>query len=101
MQSVKNFLKKFIFGIIGVCVLFGFKMYNKGQSHDTMRAELVQACDKEKPCIKAVNKHFDACFDSAYSSGSRREDSSFDQSRFLSCFNQKSGKTYFSADLAH
>lgn len=101
MQYLKNYLKQVIFALIGFGALFGYKMYNKGSSHDSMKADLVQACAKEKPCIGAVNKHFDACFEGAYSAGGRRKGSSFDQSRFLSCFNEKSGKTYFSADQAH
>lgn len=102
MQALKNWLKQAVMGLIAVAALLGYRFYNKGQSHDTIKADLVKMCEKEQACVSAVNRHFDACFDTAYSMGGRRKSASFDQNQFLNCFNQKAGKTYFSvADTAH
>jgi hypothetical protein len=102
MQALKGYFKQLMFGLMAAAVLLGLKVYNKGQSHDNMKADLIKMCESEKPCIKAVNKHFDSCFDSAYKTGGRRKADSFNQGQFLSCFNQRAGKTYFSvAEHAH
>lgn len=102
MQGLKNWLKQVVFGLIAAAALLGYRFYNKGQSHDAMKADLVKMCESEKPCVAAVNRHFDACFDNAYNMGGRRKGASFDQSQFLNCFNQKAGKTYFSVgETAH
>ena len=102
MQALKHFFRRFVFALIAGGALFGYKMYNKSESQSHMRADLIKMCEKEKPCISAVNKHFDSCFDGAYSAGTKRKGASFNQNTFLSCFNQRAGTTYFSvAEQAH
>ena len=87
-------VKKIGGGIVAAALILGLKFYNKSSSQDDMKAQLVKLCEGDSGCLANVNEHYTSCFDDNYRM--KRRGSGLNMSGFLSCFNQKSGKQYFS-----
>jgi hypothetical protein len=82
--------------VFGIALVLGLKFYNKGATHDEVRAQLLDVCGKrDKPCVSAVKKHFDACFADNYDIGTSRNAGHLNEDAFLRCFNERSGTPVF------
>ena len=81
--------------IVVIAAIVGWKFYNKSQDKTEIKAQLVEVCDKEDACIKAVEEHYSACFDDSYKMGGRREGSSIDGAKLANCINTKAGDNFF------
>jgi hypothetical protein len=93
-----NTLGKIVGGAVVVAAVVGMKMHNKGATEREARETLRNLCAGEAACLEAVETHFDACFESAYSMGSRRRSASFDGQEMVQCINTKSGVEHFGWD---
>ena len=82
-----------ILAIIGVTV--GLKFYNKNAARDDAKARLIEVCEGDSGCVRAVEKHFEQCFESSYSMGGRRRAAKFDLDKLVKCLNDASGESYF------
>lgn len=88
-------LKKFAFAIVGVTVALGIKFYNKSATAKEVKQEMLSICSTDSSCQNAVNNHFQKCFNSSYSMGSRRRSSTLDTRKLSICINSSSGVNYF------
>jgi len=91
-------MKRLAGALIGVVALVGMKFYNKASAHDDVRARLVELCEGDEQCQTAVRTHYDACFESSYKMGGRREGSKLDVNTLVACVNSKAGEEYFAVD---
>jgi hypothetical protein len=91
-------MKRLGAALVGVVVLVGMKFYNKASAHDDVQSRLIELCEGDAQCQSAVRTHYDACFDSAYKMGGRRQGSKLDVNALVACVNTKSGEDYFSVD---
>lgn len=90
--------KRILGALVGVAVLIGMKFYNKSSSHDEVRARLVELCAGDASCGRAVEQHFESCFDASYKLGGRRQSSHLEAEQLVSCINSRSGKEHFTFD---
>ena len=91
-------MKKVAGALFGIVALVGMKFYNKASAHDDVRARLVQLCEGDNACQTAVSTHYEACFDSSYKMGGRRQSSKLDESALVNCVNSRAGEDYFTVD---
>lgn len=85
-----------IWGVLIVAaIVLGLKFYNKHSDKSEVRGKMVQLCEGEAACVKAVETHFEACFEAAYKMGGRRSASRLEAEQFVQCVNSRSGKPYF------
>jgi hypothetical protein len=89
--------KRLLAGLVAAAALIGMKFYNKASTHDDVKARLVELCAGDAECQAAVNTHFEACFESSYKMGGRRQSSRLDVDAFVKCVNTKAGQPYFVA----
>jgi hypothetical protein len=81
--------------LIGVLAILGLRLYGKASAHDDVKARLVELCATDAECLADVQKHYDACFESAYGAGGRRASSRVDVDALVRCVNSRSGVPYF------
>jgi hypothetical protein len=81
--------------ILIIAVVVGLKFYNRSSSHDEAKARLLEVCEGDAGCIKAVEQHYERCFEASYKMGGRRQSSKFDLNKLVGCLNDASGETYF------
>jgi hypothetical protein len=89
-------MRKVLGIVIAIAVVFGIRLWSKSNAESTVRQRLVEVCEGEAPCVAAVEKHFDACFEQSYSMSRRR--SRLDNDKLVTCINDRSGAEWFSAD---
>jgi hypothetical protein len=90
--------KRLAGALLAVVAVFGMKFYNKASAHDDVKARLVQLCEGDSECQADVDKHYDACFDSSYKMGGRRQSSKLDVDALVKCVNARSGVPYFAVN---
>jgi hypothetical protein len=90
--------KRLLGALVAVVAIVGMKFYGKASAHDDVKARLVALCEADAECQAAVEAHYDACFDSSYKMGGRRQSSSLDVDALVRCVNSKSGVPYFAVD---
>jgi hypothetical protein len=95
---VKRFGSRVVFGLLGAGALIGYKFYQRGQSHDEVKAELVKICEEDAACQAAVNAHFDACHEEAFRLGGRRSSAELDTGALTRCINTAAGDDIFSVE---
>ena len=78
-----------------ILLLLAFKFYNKSDDHSDVQEQLIQICEFEEACEKAVEYHFDSCFEENYSIGTNRRGAKLKVGELLGCINQKMGKEIF------
>ena len=78
-----------------ILLLFAFKFYNKSDDHSDVQEQLIQICEFDEGCEKAVEYHFDSCFEENYSIGSNRRAAKLHVGKLLGCINQKMGQEIF------
>jgi len=79
--------------LVGVVAILGLRLYGRTSAHDDVKARLVALCASDAECLADVQKHYDACFESAYGTGDRR--SRVDVDALVRCVNSRSGVPYF------
>jgi hypothetical protein len=82
--------------VLGIAIAGGSIYYKMGAKEETqaqLKTQMVELCAKEDSCLAAVNQYYDSCFEAHYQI--KRRGSSFDQTQFLNCFNEKSGQQLF------
>jgi hypothetical protein len=89
-------MNKVLGALVAVVAIVGMKFYNKASAHDDVQARLVELCEGDAACQTAVQKHYDACFDSAYKMGGRNQSSKLDLNTLVKCVNSRAGEEYFS-----
>ena len=87
--------KKVLFGLLAVAVALGFKFWNKSSSHDAVKTRLVQLCEGDAGCQRAVDQHLEGCFESSFNLGGRHTASHLETGQLVKCLNERSGKPYF------
>jgi len=91
-------MKRLAGALVAIVAIVGMKFYNKASAHDNVQAQLIQLCEGDDACQTAVRTHYDACFDSSYKMGGRRQSSRLDESTLVKCINSRAGEEYFSVD---
>lgn len=87
--------KKALVVVLGAAAVIGLKFYNKASAHDDVRGQLVALCDGDAVCERAVETHFDTCFESAYRMGGRRRSARMETGQLVQCLNAKADRVYF------
>jgi len=87
--------KRLAGALLGVVAILGMKFYSKASAHDDVKTRLVALCAADAECVADVQKHYDACFGSAYKMGGRRTSSRLDVDDLVRCVNSRSGVPYF------
>jgi len=59
-----------------------------------MKAQMLEMCGGEAPCVAAVQQHAETCFNSHYRMGRRSQGVKMDE--FVACVNERSGTEFFS-----
>jgi hypothetical protein len=90
--------KRLAGALLGVVAVLGMKFYNKSSAHDDVKARLVALCEADAECVADVERHYDACFDSSYGMGGRRQSSKLDVEALVKCVNTRSGVPYFAVN---
>jgi hypothetical protein len=90
--------KRLAGALLGVVALLGMKFYTKASAHDDVKARLVALCETDAECVADVDKHYDACFDTSYKMGGRRQASKLDVDALVRCVNTRSGVPYFAVN---
>ena len=91
-------MKRLAGALVAIVAIVGMKFYSKASAHDNVQAQLIQLCEGDNACQTAVRTHYDACFDSSYKMGGRRQASKLDESALVNCVNSRAGEDYFSVD---
>jgi len=91
-------MKRLAGALVAIVAIVGMKFYNKASAHDNVQAQLIQLCEGDDACQTAVRTHYDACFDSSYKIGGRRQSSKLDLNTLVKCVNSRAGEEYFSVD---
>jgi len=91
-------MKRLAGALVAIVAIVGMKFYSKASAHDNVQAQLIQLCEGDNACQTAVRTHYDACFDSSYKMGGRRQSSKLDESALVKCVNSRAGEDYFTVD---
>ena len=83
---------------VAVVAILGMKFYNKASAHDDVKSRLVALCEADAECKADVERHYEACFDSSYKMGGRRQSSNLDVDALVRCVNARSGVPYFAVN---
>jgi hypothetical protein len=86
-----------VMGVLAVALVIGMKFFNKSSDSSEVKAHLVKLCEGDSACVKAVETHFDGCFESSYKMGGRRTAARLEADQLVQCLNRKAGEPYFSA----
>ena len=89
--------KRVVIGLVAGIVALGMKFYNKGADAQDVKSHLVSVCADDARCVKGVEENFEACFESAYKLGGRRQASHLESDQLVSCLNSRSGQPFFVA----
>jgi hypothetical protein len=89
--------KRVVIGLVAGIVALGMKFYNKSADAQETKSHLVSLCADDARCVKSVEANFDACFESAYKLGGRRQAAHLGADQLASCLNSRSGQPYFTA----
>lgn len=90
--------RRLLAGLVAVAAILAMWLYTKSSTRREVRARLVELCAREDGCLAAVRSHYDACFESTFSMGGRRQKSHLDVDALVTCINQKAGEPYFKVD---
>ena len=90
-----NTVAKFIIPIV---LLVGFELYQKDDAHDDVRDDLVQVCEDDGVCLKALGQYYETCFQKAYRNGGRRRAATFSMGKLLVCLNESAGEAIFGVE---
>ena len=90
--------KRLAGALLAVVAILGMKFYNKASAHDDVKSRLVALCEADAECAADVERHYDACFDSSYKMGGRRQSSKLDVDALVKCVNTRSGVPYFAVN---
>jgi hypothetical protein len=93
-MDVKRFLGIAVFAV----AFIGYRVYNFRSAEKETRAELVKICEGDAGCLKAVEEHFDSCWDANSDGGTRRRGMSINSKGLVECLNTKAGEDYFAVD---
>jgi hypothetical protein len=88
--------KKIAIAIPFAGAFLGWQYYTKGQEAKQMKAQMIEMCGGEAPCVAAVEQHAETCFNAHYRMGRRSQGVKMDE--FVACVNQQSGTQFFSAE---
>lgn len=92
-------MNKTVQSVLGVIVLIaaivGWKFYDRFQDKNETKVHLVEVCEQEEACIKAVENHYSNCFEDSYKMGGRREGGSLDVAQLANCINTQAGEDFF------
>ncbi len=91
-------MKSIAGALVAIIAIVGMKFYNKASAHDDEQARLIELCEGDAECQAAVKAHYEACFDSAFKMGGRRQSSKLDVNALVACVNSKAGEDYFAVD---
>jgi hypothetical protein len=94
-ETLKRMGSKIVVGVLGVGALIGWKFYQRGQSADETKTEVMQMCEADENCKAVVAKHFDTCHEQSYRMGGRRRSGGLDTDAFTRCINQAAGEEIF------
>jgi len=89
--------KRVVIGLVAGIVALGMKFYNKSADAQDVKSHLVSVCADDARCVKAVEENFEACFESAYKLGGRRQAAYLESDQLVSCLNSRSGQPFFAA----
>jgi hypothetical protein len=89
--------KRVVIGLVAGIVALGMKFYNKSADAKEVKSHLVSLCADDARCVKSVQDNFDACFESAYKLGGRRQAAHLESDQLVGCLNSRSGQSYFMA----
>ena len=84
--------------LIPIVMLIGFELYQKDDTHDDVKQDLVEVCDYDEACTQTVNQYFEICFEQAYKTGGRRKAATLDMGKVLICLNQNAGEPIFGVE---
>jgi hypothetical protein len=90
-------MNRLLGAVLTLATVFGIRAYNKQAAASEIKTRLVTLCEGDSACAAAVETHFDACFDGAYTLGSRSQDAQKIARSLVTCLNQKAGEEYFVA----
>jgi hypothetical protein len=93
-----KWLKQIAIFVAVIAGVLGWKFYNKSQLQSSTKTTLVSICASEQQCLAAIEDHYDSCFDSSYSLGSRFRSGGLDSEKLANCINNKSGQPWFAVD---
>ena len=88
-------MNRLVGALLAVAVIFGMKFWNKQSTYKETKAKLVALCEGDATCASSVDRDFDACFESAYSMGGKRQGGKLGADSLVQCLNSKSGEKYF------
>ena len=71
---------------------FAWQTYDRGKEAQSTKADMIQQCGDDKPCVAAVEQHADACFKDNYKMGKR---SGIRTDAFVKCINERGGSEFF------
>lgn len=80
-----------------VTIFLGTKYWNKSTTAKDTKQQMLNICDVDNDCQKAVETYFEKCFENHYSLGNRRRAGSLDHVKFADCVNEGAGAAYFEA----
>jgi len=84
--------KRFLLAIpLGAAVL-GWQTYDRSKEAKSTKAEMLQQCGDDKPCVAAVEQHAEVCFKDNYKLGNS---SGLRTDAFVKCINDRSGGQFF------
>ena len=89
--------KRIVIGLVAGIVGLGMKFYNKSADGQDVKSHLVSICADDARCVKSVEDNFEACFESAYKLGGRRQAAYLESDQLVSCLNSRSGQPFFAA----
>jgi len=86
--------KKILVAIPVAGALFAWQAYDRSSEAKSTKAEMIQMCDGEQPCVAAVEQHAEVCFKDNYKMGKR---SGIRMDDFVKCVNERSGTDFFTS----
>jgi hypothetical protein len=94
-------MNRLVGAVLAVGVILGMKFWNKQSAYKETKARLVSLCEGDAACVSSVGRDFDACFESAYSMGGKRQGGKLGAENLVRCLNQKSGEQYFAVTASN
>ena len=88
-----SWTKKILIAIPLAGAFIGWTYYQKSSERKEMRANMLTMCEGDAPCVAAVEKYADACFDDHYRMGRHSQGVLMDE--FVACVNKNSGTEFF------
>ena len=82
--------------VAGVSVAMKFS--NQSAVAEETKAYMLDICATDNVCVEAVDTHFESCFNTNYSMGSRHRAASLDTEGLANCVNRYGGAEYFAVE---